>query len=68
MPEPNTLFEVTCRTVQGRLLLRPSRKLNDIIASNHYHLLLSGPDYQSIAQFMNHINSNIAALKIWVAH
>jgi REP element-mobilizing transposase RayT len=81
MPEPNTLFEVTCRTVQGRLLLRPSRKLNDIIlgvlgramsihkeiklyafvfASNHYHLLLSGPDYQSIAQFMNHINSNIA--------
>lgn len=31
MPEPHTIFEVTCRTIQGRFILRPSRKLNDLI-------------------------------------
>jgi REP element-mobilizing transposase RayT len=31
MPEPNTTFEVTTRTLQGRLLLRPSKELNRII-------------------------------------
>ena len=31
MPKPNTTFEITCRTIQGRLLLRPSRELNRIV-------------------------------------
>jgi REP element-mobilizing transposase RayT len=31
MPRPNTTFEVTTRTLQGRLLLRPSAELNEII-------------------------------------
>ena len=31
MPKPHTLFEVTCRTVQGRYLLRPSKTLNDLV-------------------------------------
>ena len=31
MPEPNTTFEVTTRTLQGRLLLKPSKELNRII-------------------------------------
>ena len=31
MPEPHTLYEVTCRTVQGRFLLRPSARLNDLV-------------------------------------
>jgi len=28
---PGSLVEVTCRTIQGRLLLRPSRDLNEIV-------------------------------------
>ncbi len=42
VPEGGALVEVTCRTIQGRLLLRPSQQLNDIIlgvlgrAQNHY--------------------------------
>ena len=31
VPEKGTLVEVTCRTVQGRFLLRPSSLLNEII-------------------------------------
>ena len=31
VPEPGTLFEITCRTFQGRMLLRPSRILNESI-------------------------------------
>ena len=31
VPERGTLVEVTCRTVQGRFLLRPSPLLNEII-------------------------------------
>ena len=31
IPEGGALVEVTCRTVQSRLLLRPSPELNDII-------------------------------------
>jgi hypothetical protein len=42
VPDGGALVEVTCRTIQGRLLLRPSQQLNDIIlgvlgrAQNHY--------------------------------
>jgi hypothetical protein len=31
VPEGGALVEVTCRTIQGRLLLRPSQQLNNII-------------------------------------
>jgi REP element-mobilizing transposase RayT len=31
LPEPRTLVFITCRTVQGRFLLRPGPALNDII-------------------------------------
>jgi REP element-mobilizing transposase RayT len=31
IPEGGALVEVTCRTLQGRFLLRPSRRLNEII-------------------------------------
>jgi hypothetical protein len=31
MKKPNTTFEVTSRAIQGRLLLRPSKELNQII-------------------------------------
>ena len=31
MKKPNALIEVTTRTIQGRLLLRPSKELNKII-------------------------------------
>src|SRR5262245_50719463 len=30
VPEGGALVEVTCRTIQGRPLLRPSQQLNDI--------------------------------------
>jgi len=32
LPEGGALVEVTCRTLQGRLLLRPDPELNDIAA------------------------------------
>ena len=32
LPEEGALVEVTCRTLQGRLLLRPNPELNDIAA------------------------------------
>jgi hypothetical protein len=38
VPEGGALVEVTCRTVQGRHLLRPSPQLNKIVLSSHYHL------------------------------
>src|SRR5258708_12690643 len=31
VPEPRTLVFITCRTVQGRFLLRPGPALNDIV-------------------------------------
>lgn len=77
---PGSLVEVTCRTVQGRLLLRPSPVLRDLtlgvlaraarlypveihafaFLSNHFHLLLTAPDAQRLARFMNYLNSNLA--------
>ena len=32
IPEGGSLVEVTCRTIHGRFLLRPSRRLNELIA------------------------------------
>ena len=80
MPYPHALFEVTCRCLQRRFLLRPSEELNDLIlgivgraqtlypvriylfvvVSNHMHLLVSAPDNQALARFMEYINGNIA--------
>jgi len=31
VPDGGAVFEVTCRTIQGRLLLRPSQQLNNIV-------------------------------------
>ncbi|MCB1009108.1 MAG: transposase [Acidobacteria bacterium] len=75
-----SLLEVTCRTVQGRLLLRPTPVLRDLtlgvlaraarlypveihafaFLSNHFHLLLTVPNAQRLARFMNYLNSNLA--------
>ncbi|HSK77570.1 MAG TPA: hypothetical protein VLQ45_14055 [Thermoanaerobaculia bacterium] len=30
VPEGGGLFEITCRTIHGRLLFRPGTELNDI--------------------------------------
>ena len=80
IPDGGALVEVTCRTVQGRFLLRPSDRLNRIIAgilaraqrfypvdihgfvflSNHFHLLITTPHAQRLAQFMNYVNGNTA--------
>lgn len=75
-----SLVEVTCRTVQGRLLLKPTPVLRDLtlgvlaraarlypvdvhafaFLSNHFHLLMTVPDAQRLASFMNYLNSNLA--------
>lgn len=80
IPEGGSLVEVTCRTVQGRYLLRPDEESRDIILgvlarakrlypvrihafaflSNHYHILLSIPDAQRLARFMQYLNANLA--------
>ncbi len=80
IPEGGALVEITCRTFQGRYLLKPSTAVNDCIAgalgraqrlypveihgfaflSNHYHLLISVPDAQRMAQFVGYFNSNLA--------
>jgi putative transposase len=77
---PDSLVEVTCRTVQGRLLLHPTPLVRDLtlgvlaraarlypvqihafaFLSNHFHLLLTVPSAQRLAQFMNFLNSNLA--------
>jgi REP element-mobilizing transposase RayT len=77
---PGSLVEVTCRTVQGRLLLRPTPTLRELtlgvlaraarlypveihafaFLSNHFHLLVTVPDAQRLASFMNYLNSNLA--------
>lgn len=77
---PDSLVEVTCRTIQGRLLLQPTPLVRDltlgilgraarlypvqihgfVFLSNHFHLLLTVPSAQRLAQFMNFLNSNLA--------
>ena len=77
---PGSLVEVTCRTVQGRLLLHPTPLVRNLtlgvlaraarlypvqvhafaFLSNHFHLLLTIPSAQLLAQFMNYLNSNLA--------
>ena len=31
VPKKNSLIEITCRTIQGRMLLRPSKHVREII-------------------------------------
>ena len=35
IPEGGALVEVTCRTIHGRFLFRPSRELNDIVVGRY---------------------------------
>lgn len=80
IPDGGALVEVTCRTIHGRFLLKPSTRLNQIIAgllaraqrlypvdihgyvflSNHFHLLVSVPHAERLAQFMGYLNGNLA--------
>jgi hypothetical protein len=81
MPRPlrfvpnGALVEITTRTMQGRLLLRPSPELKDIILgvigkaqslygfvvlSTHAHFLLSPASAEQLARFMQFVNANIA--------
>ena len=80
MPKDNCTFEITTRTLQGRMLLRPSDELNKIIfgilgralelypvllhlvvvASNHIHMIVTASSVKLLADFMRHVNSNIA--------
>jgi REP element-mobilizing transposase RayT len=48
--------------VIGRALsLYPAIKIYVFkFASNHFHMILAGPDARTVSRFMNHINSNIA--------
>ncbi len=79
IPPGGALVEITCRTFQGRYLLKPSPAVNRCILgilgraqrlyptevhafvfmSNHYHLLVSVPDAQRMAQFVGYLNSNL---------
>lgn len=53
LPEGGALVEVTCRTIQGRLLLRPGRELNETVvgvlsrAKERFPIELSGAVYLS---------------------
>jgi REP element-mobilizing transposase RayT len=80
VPEEGSLVEVTCRTIHGRFLFRPSPMFNAIIVgvlarakqlhplrisalvflSNHFHLLVEVSDAQSLSDFMEYFNSNLA--------
>ena len=43
VPEEGALVEVTCRTFQGRFLLRPRQDLNDIVVGALAHFLAKYP-------------------------
>ena len=65
MREPNSTFEITTRTLQGRLLLKPSKELNDIIlgilgrALELYPVLL-----HLVVVISNHVHLIITAANI----
>ncbi len=78
--EPGTTLEITSRTIQSRLLLKPSKMVTLIILgvlgratamygidlhafvflSNHFHLIVTIPDVESMALFMAFLKGNIA--------
>lgn len=72
---------ITVQCFQGRYLLRPSKRLNQLIKgvvavakerfpdvmvciittmSNHYHMIIIGPDGEAIARFMEFVDGQIA--------
>jgi REP element-mobilizing transposase RayT len=62
IPEGGALVEITCRTVQGRFLLRPSPKLNEIILGTLGHAQRRYPiDIVAYVFLANHYH-----LLLWV--
>lgn len=75
-----TLFEVTCRTLQGRFLFKPTPAFNRevrgvlgrglklyavqlhayVMMSNHYHMILTAPNQQTLSRFLGHFHSGVA--------
>jgi REP element-mobilizing transposase RayT len=65
MREPNTTFEVTTRTLQGRLLLKPSKELNIIILGILGRALEMYPVFLHLVVVVsNHIHMLITASNI----
>lgn len=63
MPHAHTIFEVTIRTVQSRFLLRPSKKLNDLILGviGRAMDLYPGIRLYAIKVMSNHIHLIVSA-------
>src|SRR3990170_2025694 len=78
---PGSMWEITLRTMQSRLLMPPTPACCDrilgilgralehhpgialhafVFLNNHYHMLLTAKDGESLANFMCFVNSNIA--------
>ena len=77
--DPDQIYFVTNRTLQGRLFMTPTKGIKELIGgclakalsrydieiygytflSNHYHLIIKARA-DTLAKFMNHLNSNIA--------
>ena len=60
--KPSKLLKAIILGVIGRAqsLFPEIRIYSFKFASNHYHIILSAPDVETLSAFMNHINSNIA--------
>lgn len=59
--QPNPRIADLCRGVLARAArVYPVRVHAFAFLSNHYHLLLTAPDAQRLAAFMNYLNSNLA--------
>ena len=58
LPQESALVEVTTRTLQGRFLLRPSRKLNELVVGVIGRALKSCPgvDLHAIGHLSNHLH------------
>ena len=59
--QPNSRIADLCRGVLARAVRLYSVEVHAFaFLGNHYHLLLSAPDSQRLAAFMNYLNSNLA--------
>ena len=62
-PNPGQLFEITTRSIDRRLLLRPSKEVNDIIvgvigrAQQHYDIQIHAFVFMSTHYDVNHCES-----------
>lgn len=74
MPRAKTTFEITIRTIQGRFLLRPSKKMNEIVLGVLGRALsLYKVELHSIVVASNHIHLivtvyDIASLSSFMRH